>query len=243
VTQYLVGTSGWHYDHWRDVFYPPGLPRSRWLGYYCRSFASVEVNNTFYRLPTERAFLSWKKASPRRFLFAVKASRLITHVKRLKEAQEPLNVFLARTRLLAERLGPILFQMPPQMRRDDVRLESFLKVLPPNLQFVFEFRHSSWLVDEVFELLREYRSGFCIYDMPDLTTPVVATTDYAYVRFHGASGLYSSRYSDAELEGWADRLRSLEGAVRSVYIYFNNDAGGYAVENARTMASILTGKS
>ncbi len=236
---YYIGASGWHYDHWQGRFYPEDLPRSDWLSFYSRQFSTVELNASFYRLPTENAFMKWYRASPAEFLFAVKVSRFITHIKQLKDAEEPLKTFLARTALLKEKLGPLLYQLPPGLHRDDERLESFLNILPGNLQHAFEFRHESWLDEAVFELLRRYHAGLCIFDMPSLTCPPVATADFAYVRFHGSQGLYSSCYSDEELAGWASRIAGLPEHVRTVYIYFNNDAQGYALKNAQTLRGYL----
>ena len=230
--KYYIGTSGWHYDWWREVFYPAKLPRSRWLEFYSSHFPTVELNNSFYRLPSERAFDNWRDQTPEGFVFAVKVSRFITHIKRLKEVEEPLETFLSRARHLNEKLGPLLYQLPPNMHRNEGRLEAFLKILPGGLEHVFEFRHESWFDDRVFELLRKYNCGFCSFDMPGMSCPLVATADFAYIRFHGSSGLYYSCYSDEELRDWAERISGL-GGVGKVYIYFNNDAEGYAIQNAR----------
>jgi uncharacterized protein YecE (DUF72 family) len=239
---YFVGTSGWHYDHWREAFYPPKLAKAGWLGFYARRFETVELNNSFYRLPSEDAFAAWRDASPPKFIFAVKVSRFITHIKRLKNIEEPLQNFVSRARILGEKLGPLLYQLPPGLHRDDGRLESFLSELPRGMRHVFEFRHQSWLDDGVFDLLRRYQAGLCIFDMPSLTCPVMATTDFAYVRFHGSRGLYSSCYSDQELADWAQKIARLAANLKAVYIYFNNDAGGFAVQNAQTLRQYLERK-
>jgi uncharacterized protein YecE (DUF72 family) len=237
--QYYIGTSGWHYDHWRHLFYPDRLPKAKWLEFYARHFTTVELNNTFYRLPSEEAFANWRHSTPANFAFAVKVSRFITHIKRLKDSQEPVDTFLGRAKILNQKLGPLLYQLPPSMHRDDGRLESFLSILPSELKHVFEFRHESWLDDGVFEILRRHNAGLCVFDMPDFSCPLVATADFAYIRFHGSTGLYSSCYSGEELAEWARRLVGLAPEVKEVYIYFNNDTEAFAVKNAMTLGDYL----
>lgn len=241
-TTYFVGTSGWHYNDWQGIFYPPGLPKAGWLGYYARHFGTVEVNNTFYRMPGENAVTVWREASPPGFIFALKVSRFVTHMKRLVGTDAAMQTFLSRAALLGDKLGPLLYQTPPQMKRDDGRLEEFLSFLPRRLRHVFEFRHQSWFDDAVLALLRRYNAGFCIYDLPGLTSPVVVTADYAYVRFHGSRSLYSSLYSDDELTAWADKISALGKGVDTVYAYFNNDAQSHAVQNAGTLHGLLSGR-
>jgi uncharacterized protein YecE (DUF72 family) len=235
-----IGTSGWVYQHWRGIFYPGDLAQTKWLEFYTQHFSTVELNNTFYQLPAEKTFAGWRERSSPGFVYAVKASRLITHLKKLRNVEGALQNFLSRAKLLGEKLGPLLYQLPPNMPRNDAVLEAFLHVLPSELCHVFEFRHESWLEEEVFDLLREYNAGFCIFDMPELTTPVIATADFAYVRFHGSTGLYSSCYTDAELEEWARRIASLGKDLKAAYIYFNNDAEAFAVRNAKTLREKLT---
>ncbi len=241
AAQFFIGTSGWHYDWWRHRFYPPELPRSRWLEFYGAHFSTVELNNSFYRLPSETAFNNWRASSPPGFLFAVKVSRLITHLKKLRNIETALANFQARARLLDDKLGPLLYQLPPNMQRNDRVLEDFLRLLPAGVEHVFEFRHQSWLDEEVFDLLRRYGAGFCAYDMPELTTPLLATASFAYVRFHGSSGLYSSCYSDDEMAGWAQRIWQLAHGLERCYIYFNNDAEAFAVHNALALRRKLAG--
>jgi len=238
--KYYIGTSGWHYDHWRGRFYPDKLSKPKWLEFYARTFATVELNNSFYHLPSEKAFGGWRNSTPETFAFAVKVSRFITHVKRLGNAEEPLANFLSRAKLLEEKLGPLLYQLPPNLHRNDRLLESFLSMLPGDLSHVFEFRHQSWLTPEVFDLLRRHGVGFCIFDMPDLTTPLEVTADFAYVRFHGSTWMYGGCYSDEELDDWAHRITKLAQSVKAVYVYFNNDAEGFAVRNALTLTKRLT---
>ena len=237
--RYHIGTSGWHYDHWRHRFYPEGLDKAKWLEFYTTHFTTVELNNSFYRLPSENAFAAWRNSSPDSFLFAVKVSRFITHIKRLRDTAEAVDNFLTRARILAGKLGPLLYQLPPNMQRNDERLESFLPLLPQGISHVFEFRHVSWLVEPVFIILRRYNIGFCVFDMPYLSCPLVATADFAYIRFHGSTGLYFSNYTDEELADWAERLANLAANLKAVYIYFNNDAEAFAVRNAITLSGYL----
>ncbi len=234
-----IGTSGWHYDHWRCRFYPEELAKAGWLKFYTTYFTTVELNNSFYRLPSEDAFTTWHDSSPGNFIFAVKVSRFITHIKRLKNTGDAVEKFISRAKILGEKLGPLLYQLPPNMHRDDDRLVSFLSTLPRGMKHVFEFRHQSWLDDGVFEALHKYNIGLCVFDMPSLTCPLVATADFAYIRFHGSTGLYSSCYTDAELAEWAEKLADLAANLKATYIYFNNDAEAFAVKNAKTLRGYL----
>jgi len=236
---YYIGTSGWHYDHWQDRFYPKTLTKAKWLEFYASHFTTVELNNSFYRLPSETAFTTWHDSSPANFTFAVKVSRFITHIKRLKNSQEAVDNFISRAKILAEKLGPLLYQLPPNMHRNDEILESFLSTLPQGMKHVFEFRHQSWLEDKVFEILHKHNIGFCVFDMPSVSCPLVATADFAYIRFHGSTGLYFSCYSDEELADWAKRLANLARNLEAIYIYFNNDAEAFAVRNAITLRRYL----
>jgi uncharacterized protein YecE (DUF72 family) len=242
MSNLYIGTSGWHYDHWRGNFYPQKLPRKEWLGHYSQYFNTVEINNSFYRLPQETTFDTWQRAVPRKFCFALKVSRFITHIKRLKDCQEPLRTFTGRAERLNHNLGPLLYQLPPGFYRDDTRLERFLKLLNKKLHHVFEFRHESWMDNAIYSLLDKSGAGFCIYDMAGVTSPLVSTAEMVYVRFHGRDNLYSSRYPDSELADWAERLNWLSSKRKSLYIYFNNDAKGFAIENALTLRGYLEKK-
>ncbi|MBN1691521.1 MAG: DUF72 domain-containing protein [Dehalococcoidia bacterium] len=239
MTQYLIGASGWHYNDWRGLFYPVGLPPSKWLEFYSNNFATVELNYSFYRQPTEKAYLKWTNNTHAGFKFAVKVNRYITHVKKLRDIKEPLARFFERASLLGDKLGPALYQLPPQFKRNDEVLEAFLQYLDKTYSHVIEFRHESWLDDGVFSLLRKYNAGLCVMDMQGLTCPVVATADFAYFRFHGPEHLYSSLYSTSEIKTWADRIKSLDSSLETVYAYFNNDVSGYALTNARQLRNLL----
>jgi len=237
--EYYVGCSGWHYEHWRGPYYPGELPKSEWLRFYARQFSTVELNNSFYRLPSEKAFAAWRESTPEDFIFALKVSRFITHIKRLRNLGSAVETFVSRASLLREKLGPLLYQLPPNMKRNDELLEDFLCSLPAKYHHVIEFRHESWIDDEVFGILRGHNVGLCVFDMPGFSCPLVATSNFAYVRFHGSQGLYSSDYSDKELSRWAQRIGRLGGSVKTVYIYFNNDAAAFAVKNAMTLGRLL----
>jgi len=237
-----VGTSGWVYPHWRGVFYPPDLPQSRWFEYYARHFDTVEVNNTFYRLPEAPTFQEWAAQAPTGFVYALKASRYLTHLKKLKDAAEPLQRFLERARLLGSHLGPILYQLPPNWRLDLERLEGFVQLLPKDLLHAFEFRHPSWYSEEALALLDRYGAGLCITDLPGLASPLRVTGRLAYVRFHGPQRAYEGSYSEEELAVWAKRVRGFLASSRPAYIYFNNDAHGYAAQNALRLREMLGGE-
>jgi len=234
-----IGTSGWSYNHWYNRFYPEELPRSKWFEYYAKHFDTVEVNNTFYQLPKEITFENWRKRAPKNFLFTVKANRYITHIKRLKDVSAELKRFFERANLLKEKLGPVLFQLPPSMHKDIDLLGDFIKLLPKRRVAVFEFRHKSWYSDDVFKLLVKYKVGFCIHDLPGVQSPRIVTSDIVYVRFHGTTGRYAGNYSKAVLKGWADWLREQRKKVRRIFAYFNNDAEGHAVFNAKQLRKEL----
>jgi uncharacterized protein YecE (DUF72 family) len=237
--KYYIGCSGWHYEHWRGLYYPDEWPRSKWLQFYAGQFNTVELNNSFYKLPSEKAFASWRESTPDNFFFAVKASRFITHIKRLKNLGSAVENFLSRAVLLGDKLGPFLYQLPPNMKRNDELLRDFLSSLPPKYQYVVEFRHESWINDAVFDILRGHNVGLCVFDMPGFGCPLVATSDFAYVRFHGSEGLYSSCYSEEELFQWSRDIARLTKDVKVSYIYFNNDTEAFAVKNAITLENYL----
>jgi uncharacterized protein YecE (DUF72 family) len=234
-----VGCSGWQYKHWRGDFYPLDLPQNRWLEYYAERFDTVEINNSFYRLPEASTFLSWWKRSPPEFMYAVKASRFLTHMKKLKDPEQPLKLFFSRARNLGPTLGPVLYQLPPRWTVNVERLTLFLAALPKKRQHVIEFREPSWYNDEVFALLEQYRVGLCLHDMQGSASGQLAVGPLTYVRFHGTSK-YSGSYSDGALDRWAGWLAERMGAGVPVYAYFNNDVGGHAPRDAkRLLAAIL----
>jgi len=240
TARFLVGTSGWNYPHWRGRFYPRRLPQAEWLAYYARQFPTVEVNNTFYRLPSSTVFAAWRAAVPDTFTFAVKASRFITHIKRLRNGRAPVRRLLTRARLLRRTLGPVLFQLPPTFVRDEARLVLFLAALPSRCRYAVEFRHESWHRESVYHLLRRHRVACCISDGPEIPGRIVRTASFVYVRFHGPGGIGAGRYSDARLRRWARQIREVCGSG-TAFVYFNNDQEGFAVKNAARLTDLLTG--
>ena len=237
AARFRVGCSGWQYKHWKGNFYPDGVPQSRWLEYYAERFDTVEVNNSFYRLPDEGVFGSWRDRAPRGFLFAVKASRFLTHMKKLKDPEEPVERLFSRARELRAKLGPVLYQLPKQMPKNIDRLAAFLHVLPPRLKHTIEFRHPSWYDADVMQLLQRRNVALCLHDMPGSASPRSITAPFIYVRFHGATGRYDGAYGRDTLEEWAQWLAS---TGRPAYVYFNNDIGGHAPRDAVTLRSVLT---
>lgn len=241
----FVGTSGYNYRHWcNGVFYPPELPQRRWLEFYGEHFDTVELNVTFYRLPKQEVFEGWYRRTPKGFLFALKGSRFITHIKRLKECREPLVLFMDRASALKEKLGAILWQLPPRFRFDKERLESFallLRALPgwKTLRHAFEFRDASWLCPDTFALLRAFGFAFCMAHGPGIPMREEVTSDFVYLRFHGGEVLYGSNYSDQELDDWARKIAAWRRKGRTVFAYFNNDAYGFAIRNGLRLKSLL----
>jgi uncharacterized protein YecE (DUF72 family) len=230
-----VGTSGWNYRGWRGRFYPPGLPPARWLSFYAERFGTVEVNNTFYRLPAPETFSAWARQVPERFLFAVKGNRFITHLKKLKDPRESLERFFAAARRLGATLGPVLWQLPPFLHRDLPRLRDFIVALPPGVRHVFEFRHASWAVEEVRRTLEDAGMIFCVHDLRGQEWPDWVTGPAAYVRFHGPD-----RYGAGHIRRAANRIEKWLAADRDVYAYFNNDVDGHAVRNAEELLGYFT---
>ncbi len=234
-----IGTSGWHYKHWIGPFYPPGLRKEQWLEYYAQHFDTVELNNTFYHLPRAQTMVNWHDRVPAHFLFAVKASRYITHVKKLNEPQESLQRFLELVDLLKRRLGPILYQLPPSLHKNLERLDAFIACLPKRNHAVFEFRHKSWYEQDTFDLLHKRGVALCVHDLGDSASPRLVTGQMAYVRFHGTDGRYAGNYPDSVLQDWAGWLKGQAPHVRAVHAYFNNDISGHAISNARTLKQIM----
>lgn len=236
-----VGCSGWNYAHWRDgVFYPPRLAAREWLRFYAEHFDTVEVNATFYRLPERATVASWVENTPDGFTFAVKASRYLTHVKRLRDLPEHLGLLLDRLEPLVRspKLGPLLWQLPPTFARDDRRLETAVRAFPRHLRHAIEFRHDSWFADDVYALLRSHGVALVVTDRDGSRSPLELTADFTYVRFHSGAHGGNGNYSHRELADWKRRLvRRSEHA--DVFAYFNNDWEGYAVANASALKHAL----
>jgi uncharacterized protein YecE (DUF72 family) len=233
-----IGTSGWVYKHWRGLFYPETLPQREWFNYYAAQFDTVEINNSFYRMPSDINFEGWRKQAPEGFLYAVKASRFLTHLKKLKEPEEPLQTFFEGAARLEQTLGPVLYQLPPRWRVNLPRFEAFLAALPVGYHHVIEFREPSWLIEEVFGLMERYQVAHCIHDMGALSIPLRVTAPLVYLRFHGAP-TYQGSYTQASLEAWAARICAWRDQSLDVFAYFNNDFWGHALENARTLKSLV----
>jgi uncharacterized protein YecE (DUF72 family) len=239
----LIGCSGWNYAHWRNgVFYPPRLASRNWLAYYARDFPSVEINSTFYRLPRTNAVARWVEETPPGFVFAVKVSRYVTHVKRLVDVPQHLPLLYDRIAplLRSPKLGPLLWQLPPTFRCDLDRLAATLEHLHDGHRHAFEFRHPSWFTDETYALLREHRCALVIGDRPEVNAFQTheLTTDFTFVRFHAGSRGRNGNYSQTELQEWSGRLARWAEQV-DVYAYFNNDWEGFAVQNARDLQGML----
>lgn len=234
-----VGTSGWSYEHWAGVFYPAGLAAADRLAYYAGRFASVEIDSSFYRLPTAAAVAHWRAAVPAGFVFSVKASRYITHMKRLSDPEATLPPFLHRMAGLGDRLGPLLFQLPPRWRCNPDRLDRFLAALAGRCRAAFELRDPSWWRADVLDCLTRHGAAWCIHDLGGRLSPVVVTADFVYLRLHGPERPYQGSYDDATLAGWAARIRAWAEEGRAVYAYFDNDLAGCAVADAARLQRLL----
>ena len=236
-----IGCSGWVYKHWKGGFYPADLPQKRWFERYSSEFGTVEINASFYRLPLASTFDGWRQKAPDGFRYAVKANRFLTHLKKLVGCDEQVDEFIALARRLGETLGPILYQLPPSLHKDLPRLEAFLKRLPQDLEHVVEFRHASWYSEAVLALLDHHGVGFVTHDLSGLISPTWASGRTAYVRFHGTGGKYWGRYSDDQMERWADWLRGQVAQGRSAWAYFNNDIHEHAIQDARNLKHLIEG--
>ena len=245
MARLLIGTSGWVYRSWKGPFYPEDLPSRRYLEFDAGEFSTTEINSSFYHLPRPDTYVNWGRQVPPDFVFAVKASRFLTHIKRLIDPQEPWQRFLAGAVKLARHLGPILLQFPPGFRKDVPRLSAFLKIAhqsrPPRSRprLVFEFRHESWFSDEVYAVLKRHKAAWCIADGAKYPRKDLVTADFAYIRYHGRSQMFASSYSRAELTKEARLIKGYLQDGHDVFAYFNNDAKGYAVKNARMLRKLL----
>jgi uncharacterized protein YecE (DUF72 family) len=234
---FRIGCSGWQYKHWKGDFYPAELPQNAWLDFYASHFDTVEINNTFYRLPAEGVFESWRQRTPQGFLFAVKASRFLTHMKKLKDPAEPVERLFSRAFELRGKLGPVLYQLSRMPRNLD-RLAAFLEVLPPRVKHAIEFRDPAWYDPEVMLLLRKHHVALCLHDMPGSIAPRLLTASFTYLRFHGSGVRYGGTYSQHQLDNWAEWLVN---CGVSAFIYFNNDIGGQAPKDAQRLKARLIG--
>jgi uncharacterized protein YecE (DUF72 family) len=232
-----IGTSGWTYDHWSGVFYPEDCPKTKWLEFYATHYGTVELNASFYRLPKAQVFENWRNRTPGNFLWAVKANRYITHIRRIKDAEEPLERFYGSVALLKEKLGPILFQLPPSLSFDEAVLRDFCHCLKGNHRYALEVRHPSWAQEKALDILRDNNIALCISDTAGRYPYIEEdTATFIYIRLHGSRKLYASRYSEEELRTYARKIR---GWSKDTYLYFDNDHAAYAVKNARRLKEIL----
>lgn len=237
-----MGTSGWHYKSWHGPFYPEGLKIKDFLSYYAQRFDTAEINNCFYRLPTEQAVSAWRDSVPEGFLFAWKASRYITHMKKLKEIEESIELVFGRMNDLGDAFGPVLFQLPPMLRANDEtreRLARCLSLVPKHRRVAFEFRHPSWYEEASFRILREHNAALCISDHADAPAPWMTTADFVYVRAHGTNGRYAGSYSGETLQAWSEQMAEWKGSGRDVYAYFDNDIKSAAPGDAQTLLQCL----
>jgi uncharacterized protein YecE (DUF72 family) len=234
-----IGTSGWHYKHWKGTFYPTAITDAGQLEYYQQVFNTVELNNTFYNLPKPETFDGWKEKTGDDFIFAVKGSRFITHMKKLHVVKDDVRRFFAAISRLEVKLGPVLFQLPPAWKLNLVRLGEFLSILPKENRYVFEFRNQTWYVEEVYALLRQYNCAFCIYELAGHLSPEEVTSDIVYIRLHGPGEKYQGSYSDLALKKWGNKCLRWQKEGKDVYVYFDNDQAGYAAFNALKLRELV----
>jgi uncharacterized protein YecE (DUF72 family) len=233
-----IGTSGWHYKHSRGPFYPEKLPGSKMLEFYAQQFDTVELNSTFYRLPPENGVRQWRAGTPDGFCFAAKGSRFLTHMKKLADPATGIERYFKCVDLLGPKLGPVLFQLPPFWERNTARLDEFLAALPPGHSYAFEFRNHSWHCDEIYAVLKRWNAAWCSYHLAGFESSILLTADFTYIRLHGPEGPYQGSYSREALETWARRIEDWRSHLRDIYIYFDNDVGGYAPRDALLLKSL-----
>jgi len=235
-----IGTSGWHYDHWKGPFYPEHISAEEMLRYYTGHFHTVEINNSFYRLPGKGTLEVWKKTVPSNFVFAMKGSRYITHMKKLKDPSRGVPPLLDVARVLGKKLGPLLFQLPPRWHINLERLDEFLQFLPADHRYAFEFRDPTWFDDRTYELLAKRGAAFCIYHLAGCLSPKEVTTDFVYVRLHGPEGAYEGQYDARTLSGWAGAFSTWQQQRKEIFCYFDNDQAGYAAQDALRLQEMLS---
>jgi uncharacterized protein YecE (DUF72 family) len=235
-----VGTSGWHYEHWKGPFYPDDCPKKDFLLIYVKHFQTTEINNTFYQLPKKKTLSAWERQVPDDFIFSVKASRYITHMKKLKDGDRTVPPLLQGIGAIGSKLGPILFQLPPRWKCNPSRLEAFLRGLPENFRYAFEFRDPSWFDPRVYDILTEHNAAFCMYELAGRLSPKKITAPFIYVRLHGPEGAYQGQYSTEALSGWAGAFSTWSSQGKDVFCYFDNDEAGYAAQDALKLKKMLS---
>lgn len=234
-----IGTSGWYYKHWDDVFYPKEVKSTDRLHFYAAQFCTVEVNTTFYHLPSLETVKNWNDLVPKNFIFSIKASRYITHIKRLVDYEKSLPKFFESLKSIQSKLGPILFQLPPSFEKNAERLEAFLKHLKKDHNYTFEFRHPSWFDDEIYSLLKHYQAALCITDLGGSLSPEEITAKFIYIRLHGPKSAYQGYYGTKKLTIWKDKLLKWAHEGLSIYCYFDNDEKGYAIQDASELKKMI----
>ncbi len=239
MAKIYIGTSGWHYGHWVGPFYPRSMKSGQFLPFYAERFCAAEINNTFYKLPDQESLTAWRNATPQDFVFACKASRFITHMKKLRDPRDTIRRFFQSIEALDPKAGPILFQLPPRWHFNPERLKAFLEALPKDYRYGFEFRDDSWFVPETYRMLSSHNAAFCIYELAGARSPVELTADLVYVRLHGPGSAYRGSYDDAALSGWLRQFSQWRSNGRDVYCFFDNDEKGYAALNAQRMTELL----
>jgi uncharacterized protein YecE (DUF72 family) len=243
MSKILIGTSGWTYDSWRGPFYPCDVPKRFWLEFYATQFSTTEINGSFYRTPSLEAVVAWRDQTPDDFLFAWKASKFITHWKRLSEkCENSIALMETRLRKLGRKVGPVLFQLPPQFTANRERLASFIRMLPPRRRYAFEFRHHSWYNEAILALLRDNDISLCLSDHYDAPAPWKVTASFVYVRGHGPGGHYRDNYPDAILQAWAQKIRTWKRQCRDVFVYFDNDQKSAAPIDARRLLELTSAR-
>ena len=240
MAEILIGTSGWHYGHWMGRFYPHGLSRDRFLRHYSQSFNVVEINSTFYRLPRPESIDAWREQTPERFIFACKASRFITHMKKLRDPDRSIEPFFAAVTRLGKKLGPILFQLPPSLHIDITRLSKFLEALPRGHRYAIEFRHESWWMEKTYKLLLQHKAACCICQLGAVPQSFEATADFAYYRLHGPSNRYRGSYNEEALRSWARHILDRRDHGQDVFCFFDNDERAYAPKNAMKLKALVS---
>jgi uncharacterized protein YecE (DUF72 family) len=240
MSKIYIGTSGWTYDDWRGPFYPQNMPKKRWLAWYATQFPTAEINGSFYRTPSLATVEGWHDATPRQFTFAWKASKFITHWKRLSEkSRDSIALMVSRLEVLGGKAGPVLFQLPPRFTVDHKRLEAFLAMLPKAYRYVFEFRDKSWYDDAILSLLHRHKVALCISDHHDAPAPFEVTARHVYVRGHGPGGDYRGNYPDNTLRRWTRAIDGWKEQRRTVYVYFDNDQKSAAPTDARRLIEMV----
>lgn len=238
-TKYLIGTSGWMYKHWKGPFYPEKFSNNKMLKYYSDHFSTVEVNSTFYKIPSEKTAQNWIDETPEHFTFTIKANRFITHRKYLKDGQETVKKFFKVIKILENKLGIILFQLPPNWHYNYERIKEFIEIIPKKYSYTFEIRHPSWYTQDLFDLFKKYNIALCIHDLTgDLLLEKITAT-FVYLRFHGPINPYYGKYTPDFLKQWAEKIYQWIKQNLKIFVYFNNDAHGWAVENALEIKKIL----